>query len=95
MHLCWSLEQGGGRAVANEAISAWVERQAQQDPPQIPEQRGVVTIAHVVAAANAAAHRMAVDLWAKSVWEAYGALQPLARDWVKAALEQHGQARHH
>jgi hypothetical protein len=95
MHLCWSLEQGGSRAVPNEAITAWIEGHAQQDPPPIPEQRGVVTIAHVVAAANAAAHRMAVDLWAKSVWEAYRAQQPLVREWVKAAFEQQGDTRRH
>jgi len=94
MHLCWSLEHGGSRAVPSEPIRLWIERNAGMEKPPLPGERGVVTVAHVAAAANAAAHRMAVDLWAKSVWEAYQALQPLARDWVKAALEQQGEASH-
>ena len=85
-HLCWSLEHGGSRTVPSEAIRAWVERNPTRTRPPLPPRRGVVTIADVAAAANAAAHRMAVDLWAKSVWDAYTALQPLAREWVGEAL---------
>jgi hypothetical protein len=49
----------------------------------------------VAAAANATAHRMAVDLWARSVWDAYAPLQPLARQWVSAALGEKGVIRPH
>jgi hypothetical protein len=94
-HLCWSLEHGGSRAVPSEPIRAWMERNPALERPPLPEKRGVVTIADVAAAANAAAHRMAVDLWAKSVWDAYAALQPLARTWVLAALEETHFARPH
>jgi hypothetical protein len=94
-HLCWSLEHDGSRAVPSEAIRAWVERNPGLTKPPLPRKRGVVTIAHVAAAASAAAHRMAVDLWAKSVWEAYAPLQPLAREWVKAALDEKFIGRHH
>jgi hypothetical protein len=94
-HLCWSLEHGGSRAVPSEAIRRWIERNPDLPRPGVPEKRGVITIAHVLAAANAQAHRMAVDLWAKSVWEAYGALQPLAREWVKQALDEKQTARPH
>jgi hypothetical protein len=94
-HLCWSLEHGGSRAVPSEAIRAWVERNPDRDKPTLPARRGVVTIADVAAAAHAPAHRMAVDLWAKSVWDAYGALQPLAREWVSAALSEKHFTRPH
>src|SRR5688572_5210983 len=94
-HLCWSLEYGGSRAVPSEPIRAWVERNPTLEKPPLPARRGVVTIADVAAAANAAAHRMAVDQWAKSVWDAYAALQPLAREWVGAALREKDFTRPH
>ena len=94
-HLCWSLEHGGSRAVPSEPIRAWVERNPTLEKPPLPVRRGVVTIADVAAAANASAHRMAVDLWAKSVWDAYAALQPLAREWVGAALGEKNLTRPH
>ena len=94
-HLCWSLEHGGSRAVPSEPIRAWVERNPTGTKPPLPPKRGVVTIADVAAAANATAHRMAVDLWARSVWDAYAPLQPLARQWVSAALGEKGQIRPH
>jgi hypothetical protein len=94
-HLCWSLEHGGSRAVPSEPIRAWVERNPALDKPTLPARRGVVTIADVAVAANATAHRMAVDLWAKSVWDAYAALQPQAREWVSAALKEKDLIRPH
>ena len=87
-HLCWSLEHGGSRAVPSEPIRAWVERNPTLERPPLPARRGVVTIADVALAANATAHRMGVDLWANSVWDAYAALQPLAREWVSTALRE-------
>ena len=94
-HLCWSLEHGGSRAVPSEPIRAWVERNPTRVRPPLPPRRGVVTIADVAAAASATAHRMAVDLWARSVWDAYGALQPLAREWVGEALREKSFTRPH
>lgn len=94
-HLCWSLEHGGSRAVPSEAIRAWLDRHPTGTTPPLPPRRGVVTIADVAAAANAAAHRMAVDLWARSVWDAYTPLQPLAREWVAQALVEGHTARTH
>jgi len=94
-HLCWSLEHGGSRAVPSEPIRAWVERNPTVEKPPLPARRGVVTIADVAAAAHAPAHRMAVDLWARSVWDAYASLQPLARDWVSAALREKDVIRPH
>ena len=29
-----------------------------------------------------------VDKWARSTWQAYAALQPMARQWVKQALDR-------
>ncbi len=92
-HLCWSLEHGGSRAVPSELIRAWVERNPTLERPPLPRRRGVVTIADVAVAANATAHRLAVDLWANSVWDAYKALQPLAREWVSAALGEKAPIR--
>lgn len=86
VHACWSLESGGTRAIPSEAIRRWVERHPQLAKPELPDFRGALTIADVAKASGPAEHGRAVDEWARSTWAAYSALQPLAREWLRAAL---------
>jgi len=92
-HLCWSLEQGGTAAVPSEAIRLWVERHPHLEKPALPEDRGRLTVAHVAAAGDPAAHRRAVDQWARSTWTAYAPLHAIARHWVTLALSGHSDRR--
>ena len=85
-HLCWSLEYGGSAAIPSERIRRWVEQHPHEDKPSLPAFRGTLTVADVAAATDPASHRRAVEAWARSAWDAYVVLQPLARQWVDRAL---------
>ena len=85
VHLCWSLESGGSRAVPSDAIRRWVERHPHLTKPPVPHVRGALMINDVVQAPGAAAHERAVEEWARSTWDAYAALQPVAREWLRLA----------
>jgi hypothetical protein len=85
-HLCWSLEQGGSRALPSEAIRRWVERHPHLEKPALPGFRGELTIADVAGAPGPAEHHQAVERWSRSVWVAHGGLHPTVRAWVNSAL---------
>lgn len=87
-HLCWTLEQGGSKAVPSEAIRRWVERHPDLAKPGLPASRGAMTVGDVAKAADPAGHARAVEEWARSTWEAYTALHGTAREWVRAALDE-------
>jgi uncharacterized protein DUF5946 len=86
-HLCWSLEEGGSRAIPSEPIRRWVERHPDLPKPELPARRGAITIEHVAKAPDPEAHHRAVEEWARATWEAYAALHPLAREWVRSAFQ--------
>ena len=86
MGVCWSLEFGGTRATPNESIRKWVEQHPSLEKPQVPTQRGALTIVAVASSGDVEAYALAVDAWARSVWDAYGSLHSAARGWVNAAL---------
>jgi hypothetical protein len=73
------LERGGSRAVGVEALRRWLEGDPGIEKPVIPSFRGRLTIADVFRAPDPQAFAEAVERWARSTWEAYSALQPLAR----------------
>lgn len=53
-------------------------RQRKQWPLlQLPTDRGVITAADVMAAAEGPSRDLAIDAWCKSVWDAYGDCQRL------------------
>jgi hypothetical protein len=85
MHLCWSLERGGDRAMPSEHLRRWVERHPDWKKPALPASRGRLTIADVAYAA-AADHHHAVGRWADDVWSAYAELHATIRSWVDLAL---------
>jgi hypothetical protein len=85
--LCWALEYGG-HPMGYRALQRWLDGTPPSEKPEIPAFRGALTIAEVYVAADAEAHADAVERWARSTWEAYAALHPLARRWIEEALAE-------
>jgi hypothetical protein len=52
-----------------------------------PSHRGNLTVQHVLAARNSTDHLAAVEVWARSVWEAWADYHVMAREWVKTVTE--------
>jgi hypothetical protein len=86
--LCWLLERDGNRAVGGEELRRWLNGNPAIEKPALPARRGDLTIASVVATRDPETHGRAVEAWARSTWEAYAALHPLARRWIEAAVAQ-------
>jgi Family of unknown function (DUF5946) len=84
--LCAILESGASRAVGDEQLRRWLDGNVRLQRPDTPRFRGELTIAHVREAVEPEACAAAVEEWALSTWEAYSALQPLARRWIQKAL---------
>jgi hypothetical protein len=93
MHLggvCLALEYGGAESGYRQ-----LQRLVDRDPwkeltyppaPGIPKSRGAITIANLKDAQEAERLSAGVDRWARSAWQAYLPLQPIAREWVQQAL---------
>jgi uncharacterized protein DUF5946 len=94
MHLggvCWALEHGGTET-GYRALQRLVERNPWQylsypPPPGIPATRGTITVETLRQAETPELLTAGVDKWARSAWQAYSGLQPMARQWVKQALD--------
>jgi hypothetical protein len=85
--LCWLLERDGSRAVGGEALRRWLNGPSKMEKPaNLPDHRGDLTIASVVATHDPETHGRAVEAWARSTWQAYAPLHPLARRWIDAAV---------
>lgn len=89
--LCWLVEHGGSRAVGSEALRRWLNGGPRLEKPEVPSFRGRLTIGDLPQGEDAGAHAQAVDCWARSTWEAYSALHPLARQWILQALTGQGR----
>lgn len=93
MHLggvCWALEHNGSER-GYRALQKLVERDLWKDDPYppypgIPRSRGQFTAAILKDLDEPVLLINGVDKWARSAWLAYATLQPVAREWVKAAL---------
>jgi hypothetical protein len=90
--LCVAVEHGAHPNVYRQ-LHRWLDRtdwrKVPYPPPHgIPRARGAVTIADARRALEGTQdeYARALDAWARSAWEAFGPLQPLAWDWVAAAL---------
>ena len=85
--LCWSFEFGGAEPV-DRAFRAWLSTNPPLVKPALPTTRGALTIADVRGAPNPVAFAQAVDRWARSAWDAYADLQPMARAWLERVVER-------
>jgi hypothetical protein len=53
------------------------------EKPALPAFRGALTIADVRDPPDADAYSGLVERWARSTWDAYRPLQPVARAWIR------------
>jgi hypothetical protein len=83
--LCRAFEHGA-RPEAYQALQRWLNGRSSIEKPELPSSRGAVTIADVQAASDAAGYAQAVERWARSTWEAYAILHPMARRYMDEAL---------
>lgn len=83
--LCGILEDGASRAVGEEKLRRWLDGKIDIEKPELPSFRGELTIESVRDAPDPATYADAVERWARSTWEAYASLQPLAREWLERA----------
>lgn len=72
-------------------LQQWLSTNPAISKPALPSFRGAINIGHASATSEPAAFKAAVDAWARSAWDAYRDLQPLAREWL--ALAQQTQLR--
>ncbi len=78
--LCVALEHDNNAATL-KGIQQWLSANPKLQKPELPSFGGSVTIADVWGVALLDYER-AVEAWARSAWEAYRDLQPLAREWL-------------
>lgn len=83
--LCCAFEHDSHPSVLR-ALQGWVTRASTLPLPELPANRGAVTIGDIPAEAEDLAYVRAVEGWARAVWEAHASLHPLARQWVQEAL---------
>lgn len=82
--LCAALEHPEP-ATLLEGLRRLLDGNPSLQKPALPRARGSTTIAEVAAAPDAGRVVAVADRWARSVWEAYQPLHPLARRWVEDA----------
>jgi hypothetical protein len=83
--MCWALEFSGHPS-GLKALQGWLDGPRRIEKPALPAFRGSLTVADVRDAHDPQAHAAAIERWARSTWEAYSALHPVARRWVEEAL---------
>jgi len=82
--LCCGLEYDGS-ALVYAAIQQWLDGFVDLKKPDVPENRGSMTVADVREAGDLAEHIRLVKAWAENVWEAYADQHDLAHWWIKLA----------
>jgi hypothetical protein len=85
-HLCGLysiLEADASRAVGDAALRRWLDGKVDLEKPELPSVRGELTIDSVRDTSDPESYARAVDRWARSTWDAYAPLHPLAREWFE------------
>lgn len=77
---------------AMKALHRWLNSRPEVEKPELPLARGALTVADVSGILEPRAYDAAVEQWARSAWEAYAALHPVARRWIEAALARRPRA---
>ncbi len=63
-------------------LQHWLSTNPKMPKPELPALRGSLTIADVSGIEDPVRYGLAVESWARSAWEAYKLLQPIAREWL-------------
>ena len=92
--LCDILERGGNPTLPNRSLRAWLDGPSDLVKPDIPKERGDMTLGDVIDIEEPQEFRNAVRRWAESVWSAYRPLHAIARQWLDAAQSGRGKSRH-
>ena len=83
--LGWAIDHGvDGRGLG--ALRRALDGPVELVKPEIPRERGSLTIADVAAVSGADAYPATVDAWARSTWDAYASLHDVARTWITRAF---------
>jgi hypothetical protein len=85
--LCIALEYNNDPATLR-GIQQWLSTNPNLQKPDLPAFRGRVTIADVSGIEDPVEYGRAVEAWARSAWEAWRDLQPLARQWIAQSAVQ-------
>jgi hypothetical protein len=78
-----AIEHRAREELLNDAVQRWLSRRPELERPDVPANRGPLTIADVLAATSVNDHRAVVERWARGTWTAYLDLQSIARAWVQ------------
>ena len=81
--LCCGVEHPGDQKLY-WGIARWLDGPVSLEKPPVLQTRGRLTIASVVAPPSDEAYGELVRRWAADVWQAYGAQQAIARNWLTA-----------
>jgi hypothetical protein len=79
--LCVALEHEDDQQML-DGLQRWLSTNPPLHRPDLPANRGALTIAHVSGIDDPIAYGAAVDDWARSAWTAYAAHHELARQWL-------------
>ena len=80
------LDGDASAASGVAALRDWLDGPRALNKPPVPEERGAMTLDDVRHIDDPAAWREALLRWADATWTAWHDLQPLARQWVAAAM---------
>jgi hypothetical protein len=90
--LCVALEQNNDPRQLKQ-LQLWLSTNPKLVKPELPACRGNLTVADVSGIDDPATYGRAVGAWARSAWEAYGKLQPVAREWLTASAARPASRR--
>jgi hypothetical protein len=80
--LCVAVEHPGREVALNAAIQRWLSRRPPLEKPQLPVDRGDLTIARLRAVTDPGEHARAAEAWARATWATYSGLHDIARRWI-------------
>jgi hypothetical protein len=83
--LCLILEHGASPASGDAELRRWLDGPSGLAKPELPAERGAITLANLEGIDDPIAWREAVGGWADSVWHAYADLHSPARAWAREA----------
>ncbi len=87
--LCAAFEYPGHPSLLS-MLQRWLSQRPSLQKPELPADRGALTIGDVLRAVDPQVHARTIERWARATWEAHETLHPLAREWIRMVLSQRG-----